>query len=65
MSIKGFVNNHSEYQDFLVYIKARIEVVHKTLEQSTEPFDIYRCQGEIKALRRLLSLRDEINNRDT
>jgi len=61
MSLKLFVNTPDQYQSFIKYLEERINLLHKTLEQASDPQDVYRCQGEIKALRRLLSLRDEIN----
>ena len=63
-AIKRFVNTYDIHEAFLAYINARIALVQKNLEQSTEVHDIYRLQGEIRALRRLLTIRDEINKSD-
>lgn len=63
-AIKRFVNTYDIHEAFLEYIKSRIVLVQKNLEQSTEMHDIYRLQGEIRALRRLLTIRDEINKSD-
>lgn len=61
MSLKLFVNTPDQYQSFVKYVEEKINLLHKTLEQAVEVQDVYRCQGEIKALRRMLSMRDEIN----
>ena len=39
----------------------KINQVHVKMEQVQGEADIYRCQGEISALRKLQYLRDEIN----
>jgi len=61
MSLKLLVNNHTIWTSFEDYINARIQVEYKSLEVLTEPHDIYRAQGRVQALKRLLSLRDETN----
>lgn len=40
----------------------RIAFAHKQLEQYDDPSEIFRFQGEIRALRSLTKLRDKINN---
>lgn len=64
MSLKMLVNSPDVYQSFLRYVEERIKKVQNTLEQSTDLADIYRGQGEIRALRRMLTLRDEVNKMD-
>jgi hypothetical protein len=61
MSLKQLVNSHEVYQDFLAHLKGRIEILQKSLEVATDLPDVYRLQGQIYALRRLLSLREEVN----
>lgn len=61
MSLKSFVNNKQEWDSFLEYIEGAISKVHKRLEQSTAVEDLYRAQGEVNALKRLKSMRDEAN----
>ena len=61
MSLKQLVNSHDVYQAFLGYVKGKIELHQRSLEVATETVDIHRLQGQIIALRRLLSLRDEVN----
>lgn len=43
-------------------IDFRIEFIHKQMEQYDDPAEIYRFQGEIRALRSLTKLRDKVNN---
>ena len=60
-TLKPFVNNPELYTPFIEEIVERIAFTHVTLEQSREIDEIYRLQGEIRALRSLLRLRDKIN----
>ena len=60
-TLKPFVNNPELYTPFIEEIAERIAFTHVTLEQSREIDEIYRLQGEIRALRSLLRLRDKIN----
>jgi len=60
-TLKPFVNNPELYTPFIEEIAERIAFTHVTLEQSREIDEIYRLQGEIRALRSLLRLRDNIN----
>jgi hypothetical protein len=64
MSLKQLVNSHDVYQAFLEYIQKKIELHQRSLEVATDITDIHRLQGQIIALRRLLSLRDEVNSMD-
>ena len=60
-TLKPFVNNPELYSPFIEGIAERIAFTHVTLEQSREIDEIYRLQGEIRALRSLLKLRDKVN----
>jgi len=60
-TLKPFVNNPELYNPFLEEIVSRINKVHKRLEQISEVEEIYRAQGEIRTLRAMLRLRDDIN----
>ena len=60
-TLKPFVNNPELYTPFIEEIAERIAFTHITLEQSREIHEIYRLQGEIRALRSLLRLRDKVN----
>lgn len=61
MSLKSFVNNKQEWDSFLEYIEVAVSKVHKRLEQSSTMEELFRAQGEINALKRLKSMRDEVN----
>ena len=60
-TLKPFVNNPELYNPFVEEINLRIEKTHRRLEQMVEVEEIYRAQGEIRALRAMLRLRDDIN----
>jgi hypothetical protein len=60
-TLKPFVNNPELYNPFLEEIGIRIDKVHKRLEQITDVEELYRAQGEIRALRSMLRLREDIN----
>ena len=60
-ALKPFVNNPELYNPFLEEIVNRIDKVHKRLEQISEVEELYRAQGEIRVLRAMLRLREDIN----
>lgn len=61
MNLKPFVNSRELWQDFLQELDSRIQSCYKTLEQVSEPVEIYRLQGEVQALQKLKKLRDKVN----
>ena len=60
-TLKPFVNNPELYNPFLEEIGERIIMSQIALEQSREPDEMFRLQGEIRALRSLIRLRDKVN----
>jgi len=60
-TLKRFVNDPVFWAAFLEEIEESIQLQHKKLEQSSDPIDLYRCQGEIFALKRLKQMRDKYN----
>ena len=60
-TLKPFVNNPELYNPFLEEVVRRIEKTHKRLEQISEVEELYRAQGEIRVLRAMLRLREDIN----
>ena len=60
-TLKPFVNNPELYNPFLEEITERINKVHKRLEQISDVEELYRAQGEIRALRSMLVLREHTN----
>ena len=59
MSLKLVVNNKDSWDALLIEITDRISFAHKQLEQRNEPEELYRIQGEIRALRSLQMLREK------
>lgn len=64
-TLKPFVNNPEFYTPYIEEVAERIAFTHVALEQSRELDEIYRLQGEIRALRSLLKLRDKINGAES
>ena len=60
-NLKPFVNNVELYRPFLEEIDSRILFSQVALEQSREPDEMFRLQGEIRALRSLGRLREKVN----
>lgn len=61
MNLKPFVNNKDLYQDFLEYLEGLIESKRKTLEQATDMVTIHQAQGAIATLRKLKTLKEQVN----
>jgi len=61
IALKKIVNDKSVWVAFNKTLDEKINQVHVRMEQVQGEADIYRCQGEIAALRKLKYLRDEIN----
>jgi hypothetical protein len=59
--LKPWVNNNRQWQAFSDYLDAVINMQHKALEQADDNVMMYRSQGAIAALRKLKTLKDEIN----
>jgi hypothetical protein len=55
------VGNNLQWQAFSDYIDVVIEMQQKALEQADDNVMMYRSQGAIAALRKLKTLRDEVN----
>ena len=60
--LKLVVNNKLQWDAMLEEMYLRIAFIHKQMEQYEDPADLYRFQGEIRALRSLTKLRDKVNN---
>ena len=56
-----WVNNNRQWQAFSDYIDAVIEMQQKALEQADDNVMMYRSQGAIASLRKLKTLKDEVN----
>jgi|TARA_R110001632_G_scaffold13963_1_gene47410 hypothetical protein len=60
-NLKPFVNNLELYRPFLEELDTRIMFAQIALEQTREPDEMFRLQGEIRALRSLGRLREKVN----
>jgi len=60
-NLKPFVNNPELYNTFLTEVDERIMFSQIALEQTREPDEMFRLQGEIRALRSLGRLREKVN----
>jgi hypothetical protein len=49
------------WDDFVETINKKIDIAQRRLEQESTMEGMYRDQGEIAALRRLIYLREEVN----
>jgi len=65
MQLKKLVNDKPLWDAFCEELDVRIEFCHRQLEQRVESSELYRLQGEVKALRSLKQLRDKINGEKT
>ena len=63
MSLKLLVNNKDIWESFLEEIDVRLKQVHVQMEQAATPEILYRLQGQAQCLRRLKTLRDQVNGR--
>ena len=61
MSLKLVVNNKDSWDAMPEELEVRIQFAYKQLEQRTEVEELYRLQGEVRALRSLTRLRDKVN----
>jgi hypothetical protein len=59
--LKPWVSNNRQWQAFSDYVDAVIQMQQKALEQADDNVMMYRSQGAIAALRKLKTLRDEVN----
>ena len=61
MKLKLLVTNMEIWNSFNDELDRRLNHVHIQMEQTIKQEDLFRLQGEAKALRRLKFLRDEVN----
>ena len=59
--IKELTNNKELWEAFIEELQRSIVNYQRTMEQTEKPSDIYRLQGAVSALRRLMQLRDMMN----
>ena len=62
MNIKPLVNDPQLWAAFKEYLDEKmLKVAYKKLKQESDISTIYRLQGDIRTLERLMKLRDEVN----
>ena len=62
--LKPVVNDPGHWKALTTYFEYLIEREHKLLEAAPDQLSIHRGQGRVEILRRLISLRDNINKMD-
>ena len=60
-NLKLVVNNKPQWDAIVEELVIRIAMAQRGLEQHEEVSEIFRLQGEVRALRSLLQLRDKVN----
>tara|TARA_R100000742_G_C4264668_1_gene82600 strand:+ start:113 stop:313 length:201 start_codon:yes stop_codon:yes gene_type:complete len=63
--IKELTNNKELWDAFVEELQRSIMNYQRTMEQTEKPSDIYRLQGAISSVRRLMQLKDMMNNGKT
>ena len=61
MSLKTLVNDKPAWDAFLEELDECISQQHKSIENISDPVEVYRAQGKISAYRNLKYLRDKVN----
>jgi hypothetical protein len=60
--IKELTNNKELWDAFVQELVRSVVNYQRTMEQSEKPSDIYRLQGAISACRKMMQLKDMMNN---
>ncbi len=60
-ALKPLASTRVQWQAFEEMLDYYIGIQYKSLEQNSEPVEIYRAQGAVMALKKLKRLREEIN----
>lgn len=61
MSLKQLVNNKDIWDSFVEYVEEETQKAYSRLGVVEEVGEFQRIQGEVRALRRLLYLREKVN----
>lgn len=61
--LKGLVNSPVHFDPLVEYLNEKLETSRSTIERADKDILLYREQGKIEVLKKLLSLRDEVNGR--
>ena len=54
------VNSHDFEELLLIYLNTKKEDAYRILEQSEDEVDIYRAQGQLHAIKRMETMRVEV-----
>ena len=65
MILRKLTTDKELWDAFVEELQRSIVNYQRTMEQTEKPSDIYRLQGAISALRRMMQLRDMMNNGKT
>lgn len=60
-ALKPLASTPIQWQAFEEMLNFYANLYQKSLEQATEPVDVYRAQGAVMVLKKLKQLKDEIN----
>lgn len=53
--------NSKRFEEYVeIYTQERLDMLRRALEQSSDPSEIFRLQGQIKEIRRFQTLPDEV-----
>jgi hypothetical protein len=61
MSLKSFVNNKEQWDEFNQYVDSLIAAQHKSMESISATDELYRAQGAIRAYKNMKYMRDVLN----
>jgi len=59
--LKKLVNDKPLWDSFCIMLDNKIEMVHTNMEQAEDQKALFRFQGQATALRKLKTLREEVN----
>lgn len=59
--LKMLVNNPELWESFTEEVNLYIVACHRQMEQMRDTDDLFRLQGEVRAFRKMISLRDKVN----
>lgn len=62
MSLKRLVNDKDIYDSLVEELDRRLSAVHKSFHSARDSEELFRLQGEARALLRLKELREKVNN---
>jgi len=61
MSLKSFVNDKQQWEEFIAYLDKLIANQHRSMEGLHTADELYRAQGAIRAYKNVKYMRDILN----